>query len=142
MLFRSQRADSLEKTVVLGKIEGGRRRGRQDEMVGWYHRLDGHECEKAPGVGDGPGRLACCSPCSRRVRRLSDRNDTESFHLFMHLPSSHLVNAYNALNIAGTAGDIIAANVSYKALPSGSSEHPPSSGEPEGRQITAPQSKL
>ena len=30
----SQRADSLEKTLTLGKIEGGRRRGRQDEMVG------------------------------------------------------------------------------------------------------------
>ena len=28
-----QRADSLEKTLTLGKIEGGRRRGRQDEMV-------------------------------------------------------------------------------------------------------------
>ena len=32
-----QRTDSLEKTLMLGKIEGGRRRGRQDEMVGWHH---------------------------------------------------------------------------------------------------------
>ena len=32
-----QRADSLEKTLMLGKIEGGRRRGRQDEMAGWHH---------------------------------------------------------------------------------------------------------
>ena len=40
---------------MLGKIEGGRRRGRQDEMVGWHHRLDGHEFEQAPGVGDGQG---------------------------------------------------------------------------------------
>ena len=39
------RADSLEKTLMLGKIEGGRRRGRQDEMVGWHHRLNGHESE-------------------------------------------------------------------------------------------------
>ena len=38
-----QRADSLEKTPMLGKIEGGRRRGRQDETVGWHHRRDGHE---------------------------------------------------------------------------------------------------
>ena len=29
----------------------------QDEMVGWHHRLDGHEFEKAPGVGDGQGGL-------------------------------------------------------------------------------------
>jgi len=47
---------------MLGKIEGGRRRGRQDEMVGWHHRLNGHEFEQAPGVGDGQGGLACCSP--------------------------------------------------------------------------------
>ena len=40
-----QRADSFEKTLMLGKIEGGRRRGRQDEMVGWHHGLNGRESE-------------------------------------------------------------------------------------------------
>ena len=39
-----QRTDSLEKTLMLGKIEG-RRRGQQDEMVGWHYRLNGHELE-------------------------------------------------------------------------------------------------
>ena len=34
----------------------------ENEMVGWHHQLDGHECEKAPGVGDGKGSLECCSP--------------------------------------------------------------------------------
>ena len=34
----------------------------EDEMVGWYHQLDGHEFEQAPVVGDGSGSLACCSP--------------------------------------------------------------------------------
>ena len=34
----------------------------EDEMVGWHHRLDGHEFEKSPGVGDGQGGLASCSP--------------------------------------------------------------------------------
>ena len=39
-----RRADSLEKTLVLGKIEGTRRRGRQRmKMVGWHHQLSGHE---------------------------------------------------------------------------------------------------
>ena len=33
-----------------------------DEMVGWHHWLDGHESEQAPGVHDGQGSLACCSP--------------------------------------------------------------------------------
>ena len=36
-------------------------------MVGWYHRLDGHESEQAPGVGDGQGGLVCCSPRGCRV---------------------------------------------------------------------------
>ena len=39
-----QRTDSLEKTLMLGKTEG-ERRGRQDEMVGWHHRLNEHEFE-------------------------------------------------------------------------------------------------
>ena len=55
-----RRADSLEKTRMLGKIEGGRRRGRQ--MVGCHHCLNGHEFEQAPGDGEGQGSLACCSP--------------------------------------------------------------------------------
>ena len=54
------RADSFEKTRMLGKIEGGRRRGRQ--MVGCHHCLNGHEFEQAPGDGEGQGSLACCSP--------------------------------------------------------------------------------
>ena len=39
-----QRADSVEKTLMLGKIEGGEEKGTtEDEMAGWHHRLDGHE---------------------------------------------------------------------------------------------------
>ena len=33
----------------------------QDEMVGWYQRLNGYELEQAPRVGDGQGSLVCCS---------------------------------------------------------------------------------
>ena len=51
---------------MLGKIEGRRRRGQQDEMVGWHHQLDGHEFEQALGVGDGQRSLACCSPFGRK----------------------------------------------------------------------------
>ena len=58
--------DSLEKTLMLGKIKGRRRRERQDEMVGWHHQPDGHECEQAPGVGDGQGSLVGCSPWGRK----------------------------------------------------------------------------
>ena len=34
----------------------------EDEMVGWHHLLDEHESGWTPGVGDGQGGLACCSP--------------------------------------------------------------------------------
>ena len=54
-----RRTDSSEKTLMLGKIEGGGRRGKQDEMVGWHHLLDGHEFGWTLGVGDGQGGLAC-----------------------------------------------------------------------------------
>ena len=65
--YLMQRANSLEKTLMLGKIEGRRRRGKtEDEMVGWHHRLDGHGFEWTPGVGDGQGGLACCSPWGRK----------------------------------------------------------------------------
>ena len=41
----------------------------ENEMVGWHHRLNGHEFEHAPGVGDGQGNLACCNPWGRRVKQ-------------------------------------------------------------------------
>ena len=49
------RVDSLEKTLMLGGIKM-----TEDEMAGWHHRLDGHEFELTPGVGDGQGGLVCC----------------------------------------------------------------------------------
>ena len=53
-------ADSLEKTLMLGKIESRRRRGRQDEKVGWPHQLDGHEFEQTTGDSEGHRSLVCC----------------------------------------------------------------------------------
>ena len=49
---------------MLGKTEGGQEEKRvtEDEMVGWHHRLSGHEFEQTPGVGDGQGSWVCCSP--------------------------------------------------------------------------------
>ena len=38
------------------------KRTTEDEMVGWHQKLNGHEFEQAPGVGDGQEGLACCSP--------------------------------------------------------------------------------
>ena len=44
----------------------------EDEMVGWHHRLDGHEFEQAPGVVDGQGSLACCSPWGRKESDMTE----------------------------------------------------------------------
>ena len=57
-----QRTDSLGKTLMPGMIEGRRRRGRENEMVGWHHQLNGHEFEQTPGDSKGQGSLACCNP--------------------------------------------------------------------------------
>ena len=45
----------------------------EDEMVGWLHQLLGHEFEQAPGVGDGQGSLACCSPWSRKESNTTEQ---------------------------------------------------------------------
>ena len=60
------RVDSLEKTMMLGKIEGRRRRGKQRmrlvspvSEVGWYHQLNGREFEQTLEESEGQGNLAC-----------------------------------------------------------------------------------
>ena len=67
------RTDLLEKTLMLGKIEGGRRRGQQDEIVGGHHRLNGHESEQALGIGDGQGSLVYRSPCGRKESDMTEQ---------------------------------------------------------------------
>ena len=47
---------------MLGKIEGRRRTGQEDEMAGWHHRLNAHEFGWTLGAGDGQGGPACCGP--------------------------------------------------------------------------------
>ena len=46
----------------------------EEEMVGWHHRLDGHESEQALGNGEGQGGLACCSPWGHK------ESDTEGLN--------------------------------------------------------------
>ena len=57
-----QRVNSLEKILMLGKIEGRRRRAAKNKMVGWRHQLNGHESEHTLGYSEGQGGLVCCSP--------------------------------------------------------------------------------
>ena len=60
-------AYSLEKTLMLGKIEGRRRRGKtEDKVVGWYHQLSGHEFEQTQGDSEGQKSLACYTSWSHK----------------------------------------------------------------------------
>ena len=65
-----QRTDSLEMTLMLGKIDGRMRRG---EMVGWHHQLKGHEFEQSLGDSEGQGSLAYCSPWGRKELDMTER---------------------------------------------------------------------
>ena len=68
------RTDPLEKTLMLGKVEGRRRRGQQ--RMRWLDGItnsDGHEFEQALGVGDGQGSLACCSPWGCKESDMTER---------------------------------------------------------------------
>ena len=55
----------------------------EDEMAGWHHRLDGHEFEWTPGVGDGQGGLACCDSWGCKESDTTERlNWTSEFSLW------------------------------------------------------------
>ena len=77
-----QRTDSFEKTLMLGKTEG-RRRGGEDEIVGWHHRFNGYEFGWTPGVGDRQGGLACCGSWSCNESDMTEQlNLTELMRYF------------------------------------------------------------
>ena len=68
-----QRVDSLEDSDA-GRDWGQEEKGTtEDEMAGWYHRLDGYEFEWTPGVSDGQGVLACCNSWGHRESDRSER---------------------------------------------------------------------
>ena len=54
--------DGVDRYFMWEVLEGRRRRGRQDEMVGCHHRLNEHAFEQTPGDGEGQGSLVRCSP--------------------------------------------------------------------------------
>ena len=62
----------------------------EDEMAGCHHRLNGHEFEQAPGVGDGQGSLACCSQWSRKELDTTEWLNWTEFRLqFFAVVSTH-----------------------------------------------------
>ena len=70
----------IRKDLDAGKDWRQEKKGMtEDEIFGWHHQLDGHEFEWAPGVGDGQGGLAFCSPQGHKESDTTERlNWTES----------------------------------------------------------------
>ena len=64
----------LAKDPNAGEDWGQEEKGTtEDEMVGWHHRLNGHEFEQAPRVGGGQGSLECCSLWGRKESDMTER---------------------------------------------------------------------
>ena len=81
------RADSFEKTDA-GKDWGQEEKGMtEDEMVGWHHRLSGHEFGWTLGVGDRQGDLACCSSWGCKELDTTERLNWTDLKTFL-LPAS------------------------------------------------------
>ena len=58
----------------------------EDEMVGWHHRLNGHQFEQALGDGKGQGSLACCSPWGRKEVDITERlNNDEAKNIMRNV---------------------------------------------------------
>ena len=66
------------------RLKTGRKGTTEDETVGWHHQLNEHKFEQAPGVGDGQGSLACCSPRGHKesdtTERLNNNNMIQQSH--------------------------------------------------------------
>ena len=61
-------------------------------MVGWHHRLGGHDFEQTPGAGDGQGGLACCSAWGHKESDMTERlSRTERSVLRLKPPTEELM---------------------------------------------------
>ena len=78
-----QRTDSLEKTLMLRKIEAKSKKVMtEDEMVEWHHWVSGHKFEQALGDGKGQGSLVCCSSWGGKESDMTEQlnNNKILFH--------------------------------------------------------------
>ena len=67
----------IGKDSDVGKDWSRRTRGRQDEMAGWHHQLNGYEFEQTPGAGNGQGGLVYCRPWGCKESHTTELNCTD-----------------------------------------------------------------
>ena len=83
-----QRANSLGKNPDAGKDwRQEEKRITEDEMVGWHHRLNGHEFQQALGDGEEQGSLVCCSPWGYKESDMTEQLNNNIFftHIILHI---------------------------------------------------------
>ena len=92
----------LGKTLMLGKIEGRRRIGVTDDvMVGWHHRLDGHEFEQTLGDSEGKGSLACHSPWGHKDSNMTEWSNNNNKLRITHASLRTTVSWLTSITIIG-----------------------------------------
>ena len=90
------------KNWLIGKDPDAGKDWRQEEkgkteveMVEWHHRLDGHEFEWVPGIGDGQESLVCCSPWGHQELDTTEwLNGTEARKIRQLFQCNHPCNVY------------------------------------------------
>ena len=75
MLWSSDaKSQLIRKDPNAGKdLRQGEKGTTEDEMVGWHHRLSGHEFGQALGDGEGQESLTCCSPRGRQELNMTEQ---------------------------------------------------------------------
>ena len=69
-------------------------------MVGWHHRFNRQEFEQAPGVGDGRGGLACCSPWGRKESDVTEGlNNNKTMNRNVHQKNKVNFTAFQSKNL-------------------------------------------
>ena len=87
------KTDSIWKDPDSGKDWRWEKKGTTKDVIsGWYHWLNGHEFEYAPGVGNGQGSLACCSSWDRKESDTSDRLNWTELNSYKYKSKTYVSN--------------------------------------------------
>ena len=88
-----RREDSLEKTLMLGNIEGKKEKeAAKDEVAGWHHWLKGHESEQTLGDSGERKSLTCCSPQGHEESEHDTVTEQQQIHISIERASFTLCN--------------------------------------------------